>query len=115
MTVLLRLAILGLATGAIYGLMAQGLVATYKATGIINFAQGATGMAGAFTFYSLWNDAGWPWPLALLAVLVLSFAFGALLHVIVMRRLWTASPLMRMIATLGVLTTLQYLYANRYG
>jgi ABC-type branched-subunit amino acid transport system ATPase component/branched-subunit amino acid ABC-type transport system permease component len=111
----LTFAILGLATGGIYALMAQGLVITYRATGIINFAQGAVGMAGAYFFYSLWNNSGWPWPVALLLVAAMSFVFGGLIHLLVMRPLRTASPLVRMIATLGILTTLEYLFNNHYG
>ena len=44
----IRFAILGLGTGAVYALLAQGLVLVYRGSGILNFAQGAMAMTGAF-------------------------------------------------------------------
>jgi branched-subunit amino acid ABC-type transport system permease component len=41
----------GLAVGCIYGLVALGLVLIYKATELVNFAQGDLMMLGAFTCY----------------------------------------------------------------
>ncbi|MFM7057345.1 MAG: hypothetical protein ACKO2P_10530, partial [Planctomycetota bacterium] len=40
----LTFTIVGLSTGAIYAIIASGLVLTYTTTGIFNFAQGAIGM-----------------------------------------------------------------------
>ena len=48
---LLRFAILGLGAGAVYGLTGQGIVLIYRGSGVVNFAQGALGMVGAFVFY----------------------------------------------------------------
>jgi branched-chain amino acid transport system permease protein len=45
---LLQLAVNGLATGAIYALAALGLVLCYKATEVVNFAQGDLLLLGAF-------------------------------------------------------------------
>jgi branched-subunit amino acid ABC-type transport system permease component len=42
--------------------MGLGLVLVYRGSGVLNFAQGAMGMVGAFAFY-LWRDGGM-WPLA---------------------------------------------------
>ena len=44
----LQLALNGMATGAIYALVALGLVLTYKATEVLNFAHGDVLMASAF-------------------------------------------------------------------
>ena len=49
----LRFAVLGLGFGALYALAAQGVVLIYRGSGIINFAQGAMGMVGAFVYYEL--------------------------------------------------------------
>ena len=58
-----RFALLGLGAGSVYALMALGLVLVYRGSGVLNFAQGAMGMIGAFTFY-VWRDDGMPTVLA---------------------------------------------------
>ena len=52
MDTILQLALNGLAVGCIYGLVALGFVLIYKATELVNFAQGDLLMLGAFTCYS---------------------------------------------------------------
>jgi branched-chain amino acid transport system permease protein len=47
---LLTFTIIGLSTGAIYAVVASGLVVTYTTSGIFNLAHGATGMLAAFTY-----------------------------------------------------------------
>src|SRR5713101_5444429 len=44
---------LGIVVGSIYSLSAFGLVLTYRASGVFNFAHGAVGMVSAFAFYQL--------------------------------------------------------------
>jgi hypothetical protein len=53
---ILQLALNGLAVGCIYGLVALGFVLIYKATELVNFAQGDLLMLGAFT-----SPSRWPW------------------------------------------------------
>ena len=50
MHLFLTYTILGLVTGAVYGIAASGLVLTYTTSGIFNFAQGAMAMLAAFTY-----------------------------------------------------------------
>ena len=63
----------GIATGMIYAAMALALVLIYRATRIINFAQGAAGMLTTFIAFSLLSRGlGYWWAFAL--VLVVGFA-----------------------------------------
>jgi branched-chain amino acid transport system permease protein len=48
-----ELVISGLAIGAIYGLVAMAFAVIFKATGIVNFAQGEMGMLTAYATWSL--------------------------------------------------------------
>ena len=48
MTEFLQLLIVGISQGCIYGLMALGFVMIYKATEMVNFAQGDMMMLGSF-------------------------------------------------------------------
>jgi branched-subunit amino acid ABC-type transport system permease component len=67
----------GLLAGSIFSLSAVALVLVYRTTGILNFAQGAIGMLGTFTFVAL--NRVLPGPLALLMGLATAAALGALL------------------------------------
>jgi len=50
---IVRFVLLGLGIGALYGVVAQGIVLVYRGSGVLNFAQGAFVMVGAYTYYEL--------------------------------------------------------------
>lgn len=110
----IEFALLGLGVGAVYTLLAQGLVVIYRGSGILNFAQGAFAMAGAY-LYEEFRLLGWGFTASFIASLVAGGLLGALTHILVMRRLRTASPLMRLIATLGILAVIQGVGTIIYG
>lgn len=60
----------GLALGCVYGLIALGFVLIFKATEVINFAQGEMMMIGAFVAYTLITMLHVPFVLARLLVLL---------------------------------------------
>ena len=104
MTTFLTYTVLGLVVGCIYALTASGLVVTYTTTGIFNFAYGAIGMVGAFTFWQLSVAWGLPSLLALLLVLlVLAPLFGILVERFIARRLHGASLEVNLAVTVGLL------------
>ncbi|MFI5957515.1 ATP-binding cassette domain-containing protein [Cryptosporangium sp. NPDC051539] len=103
----LRFAVLGLATGAIYGLLSQGLVVIYRGSGVLNFAHGAMALVGAYTYYELTVGQGWSTVVAAVAAVLLCGAVGALVHVVVLRPLRRAAALSRVIATLGLVLVIQ--------
>jgi len=100
-------ALLGIAGGGAYGLMALGIVVIYRGSGVINFAQGAVGAVGTYAYWDLSYNYNVPWPVALIAGLGVCGVIGLLLQLLVMRPLRDASPLSRMVATFGVLAILQ--------
>jgi branched-chain amino acid transport system permease protein len=104
---LLSYTVLGLSTAAIFALAASGLVLTYTTTGIFNFAHGAIGMLGAFTYWQLHVEWGWPMPVALATVLlVLAPALGLLIERGIMRGLVDAPEAIRIIVTVSLLIAL---------
>src|SRR6202166_3668158 len=96
-------AILGLSSGAIYAMLAQGMVLIYRGSGILNFAQGAMAMVGGYAYYQLTVRNGFPLALGLVVAVAFCAFLGGLIHLLVMRPMRTASALSRVIATLGVL------------
>ncbi|KAA0232996.1 MAG: ATP-binding cassette domain-containing protein [Actinobacteria bacterium] len=114
MSEFLRFAVLGLGAGAVYGLAALGIVLVYRGSGVVNFAQGAVGMVGAFIFYNA-REAGMATPLAFAEALAAGAVIGAATHLLVMRPLRSAPALSRLVATLGLLTLLLGVGQNRWG
>src|ERR1700682_5746942 len=103
----LRFALLGLGLGALYSLASQGLMVIYRGSGVLSFAHGAIGMVGAYIEWEVKVQHHQPTWLAWLAGLGACAALGALSHLLVMRQLRRASPLARIVATLGLLIMLQ--------
>ena len=66
----LQLCFAGLALGSRYALVALGFVVIYKATGVINFAQGALVTLGAYLAYNFHQTWGLPFPVALVMAVV---------------------------------------------
>ena len=97
----LSFVILGLATGALTGLVALGIVLVYRASGVLNFAAGALGAFGAFVCYTLRDDWGVPAWAAVTVGLLVGAALGALTCG-VMALIRQASLLSKLIATLGL-------------
>jgi branched-chain amino acid transport system permease protein len=94
-----------LLNGSLYALLGTGFVVLFRCTGAINFAQGALMALSGFLYVTLVNRSlSWPW--AMLFTLAASFAIGALLYLIIFRRLVGASLFSLVIATLGLQTTL---------
>ncbi len=69
----------GLAVGSLYALGGIGLVVLYRATGVLNFANGAIGAFGVMLAWQL-GQWGWPgpvtWVLCILAATALSLCYG---------------------------------------
>jgi ABC-type branched-subunit amino acid transport system ATPase component/branched-subunit amino acid ABC-type transport system permease component len=95
--------VIGITTGAVYGLAGIGLVLTYKTSDIFNFGYGAIAALIAYCFYFLNADHGWPWPLAaVVSVLVFAPMLGLLLELMA-RSLDGASETIKVVATVGII------------
>jgi ABC-type branched-subunit amino acid transport system ATPase component/ABC-type branched-subunit amino acid transport system permease subunit len=113
----IRFAILGLASGAIYALLALGLVLIYRGSGLLNFSQGAMAMFGAYAYYELSVKRGLGQVPSVALTLILCALLGASFDLIVLRamRRRNASSLSRVIATLSLLLILQSVAVIVYG
>lgn len=103
MSDLLPFIVIGLVSGALYGLAGLGLVLTYRTSGVFNIGHGAIAAASAFVFYWLWDERGVPWVLAgLITVVVFGIVVGAILDQIT-RGLERGSEVVTVIATVGIM------------
>jgi branched-chain amino acid transport system permease protein len=92
----------GLATGGIYASLALAIVLIYRATRVINFAQGEMGMFA--TFIALWLiDSGWPYWAAFFATLGIAFIGGIAVERVVIRPVEKAPVVTIVIVTVGLL------------
>jgi branched-chain amino acid transport system permease protein len=104
-------ALLGLGTGALIAGVGLGVVLTYRGSGVINLATGAVAMVAGYLFYTL--DTGGLFGLnlgtapALIVAFLLTIALGVGIDYGIFRRLRTASPLAKLVASMGLLLTAQ--------
>jgi branched-chain amino acid transport system permease protein len=105
----------GLATGCIYALVALGFVLIFKATDVVNFAQGEFIMASGFMSYTLLIWYGLPYWLVLLITIPLSGLMGVILERIVVRPIMDAPIFSIVIATIGASTIMRSAAGIVYG
>ncbi|MFD8012145.1 ATP-binding cassette domain-containing protein [Streptomyces sp. NPDC059762] len=104
---LLGFVLSGLVSGALYALLATGLVLSYSASGLFNFAHGATAYLCALAFYELHSGFGWPAvPTALLLVSVVAPGLGWALDRLMFRKLARVGETAQIVATIGLLVAL---------
>ncbi|MGI3229116.1 ABC transporter permease subunit [Streptomyces sp. GTA36] len=104
---LLGFVLSGLVSGALYALLATGLVLSYSASGLFNFAHGATAYLCALAFYELHSGFGWPAvPTAVLLVCVAAPALGWGLDRLMFRKLARVGETAQIVATIGLLVAL---------
>ena len=104
---MLQFVIAGLVLGGIYAIAAAGLVITYTSSGILNFAFGAMAYFIARFFYYLHTQQNWGIaPAAVVSVLVAAPAMGVVLYLVLFRFLRLSAPLIKVVATLGLLVAI---------
>jgi len=95
----------GLATGAIYASLALALVMIYRATDLVNFAQGEMAMFSTYIAWTL-SNAGVPFWAAFLVTLIVSFLAGMAIERIIIRPVENAPVLAAVVVTIGLLLIL---------
>jgi ABC-type branched-subunit amino acid transport system ATPase component/branched-subunit amino acid ABC-type transport system permease component len=110
-----KFALFGLATGSLVALVALGIVLVYRASGVLNFAAGGMGAISAYLFYSLRDDHGVYWLVALVISLAAGGVTGILTQFLVMKVLRRVSLVGKLIATLGLMASAGALIAIVWG
>ena len=120
MSTFIQYALQGLQYGCVFALLAVGLTLNYKTSGVFNLAFAAQAYASAAVFYVLRRDHAWPLaPAAFVAVFVLGIAIAWVLDRFLYRHQRTASPLAKLVTSLGLLVAIPQIvqlfigYANR--
>lgn len=97
-----ELAITGVLVGAMYGLVALGIVLIYKTSGTANFAQGAIAMMGAYFAWAFSSAIGLPVWIGIPIAVVVMFGFGILVERTILRRMIGQPVIMVIMLTFGL-------------
>ena len=103
---ILQSILLGIPSGALYGLMGLGIALIFRSTGVMNFSQGNGGMVGAFTAFSVYLFSG-NYLLAVAAGILTGAAIGITIDELLMKRSRKLTHASMLIVTLGVLMILE--------
>ncbi len=117
MEFLLVQALSGLASAASLFLVASGLSIIFGVMRIVNFAHGAFYMLGAYVAFTLTDRFAGPlgfWGGVLVASLVVA-AVGALMEMVLLRRIYHAPELFQLLATFGVTLMVEDLVVLIWG
>jgi branched-chain amino acid transport system permease protein len=106
MSEFLQLTLFGLSNGAILALAALGFVLIYKATGVINFAQGQFLLIGAYVFYAAMLVFGLHWSLAIAVGVVAAIVLGVTVERFVLRPMIGEEAVAVIMVTIGLASVL---------
>ena len=112
-----QFALVGLAGGSAYALLALGVVAVYRGSGILNFSQGAIGMIAGYVFWESYSGGNGSLPIvpAVILGVLCGGVLGTTFYVVVIQFLRNASDMTKVVATLGLLLLLESLAARYFG
>jgi branched-chain amino acid transport system permease protein len=92
----------GITTGALYALVALGIVVVNKATGVINFAQGEFFMFSGYVGWMLHVQYGLNYPLSFVLATLIGFVLGMLTDRIAFRPIAKNDIVSLVLATVGI-------------
>ena len=115
MTQFIQLTVYGLADGAILALAALGFVLIFKATSVINFAQGEFLLVGAYAFYTAFVLLQLPPALAIVVGVAIAAVLGIAIERLVLRPLIGEEPISVLMVTIGLSAVLKALVQLFYG
>lgn len=112
---ILQIVVAGLAQGSLYALAALGLVVIYNASYVVNFAQGAMGMAATYIAWAMLNNLQVPYAVAFVGALAFAFVLGVVVQTLLLHRLIEASALTQVVVTLGLFMFLEGIVGLVFG
>ena len=105
----------GVSLGFTYALVALGFVIIYKATGVINFAQGGFVLVGAYLVYNFGTTWGVPFWLAVVMAMAATAGIALIFERLVLRRMIGTPVFAQIMITIGLLFVLQNVVTTIWG
>lgn len=110
-----QLTLTGLTNGAIFALVALGFVLIYKASDVINFAQGDLLMVGAYITYGLIAQIGLPWTVGVALAMVFAVLLGVAVERLILRPMIGEPIISVIMVTIGLSSVLHALVSAIWG
>jgi branched-chain amino acid transport system permease protein len=104
---LIQLLVNGLVVGTLYGVVAMSFVLIYKATQVVNFAQGELLLVGAWVCWALLTKYQVPFWVGMPLTLVFMFAFGIAIQIVILRPMIGEPIISVIMVTIGLSTVFQ--------
>ena len=104
---LIQLLVNGLVVGTLYGVVAMSFVLIYKATQVVNFAQGELLLIGAWVCWALLTKYQVPFWVGMPITLVFMFVFGIAIQVVILRPMIGEPIISVIMVTIGLSTVFQ--------
>jgi branched-chain amino acid transport system permease protein len=104
---LIQLLVNGLVVGTLYGVVAMSFVLIYKATQVVNFAQGELLLVGAWVCWALLTKYQVPFWIGMPLTLVFMFVFGIAIQVVILRPMIGEPIISVIMVTIGLSTVFQ--------
>jgi branched-chain amino acid transport system permease protein len=111
----LQVSLQGIAAGSKYALVALAFVVIFKATGVINFAQGGFVLFGAYIAYNVGGTWGLPFVVAAIVAMVGTALIGATVERVALRPMIGQPPFPAIMITIGVLFVLEQVVTSIWG
>ncbi len=115
MDTFIQLTVSGLSNGAILALAALGFVLIYKASGVINFAQGQFLLIGAYVLWAAIVEYGLHWILGVLVAVGVAIALGVAVERVILRPLVGQPVISVIMVTIGLAQVLGALIQIVWG
>lgn len=112
---LAQLMIYGLVVGTLYGVVAMSFVLIYKATQVVNFAQGELLLIGAWVCWALLTKYQVPFWIGMPITLVFMFIFGVLIQIVILRPMIGEPIISVIMVTIALSTVFQALMKWIFG
>ena len=112
---LLQLVISGLVVGSIYSAVALGFVIIYKATRVVNFAQGELLMVGAYVCFAFVTQMGIPFWAALLLTVLFGMVLALFIERLILRPMIGEPIISIIMVTIGLSLVLRSIVTAIWG
>ncbi len=111
----LQLTLSGLTNGAVLALAALGFVLIYKASDVLNFAQGEFLLVGAYVMFAVVGELGWHWTIGIVVTVLVAVALGVVLERLVLRPMIGEPIISLIMVTIGLSSLLKAAVSAIWG
>lgn len=111
----LQLTLTGLTNGAVLALVALGFVLIYKASDVINFAQGEFLLIGAYVTYAVIAQIGLHWTVGVIVTVLIAIGVGIILERFILRPMIGEPIISLIMVTIGLSSLLQAVVSTIWG